>query len=151
MARVAQEALSNVARHARATLVSVSLGAADGRLTLTVRDNGRGFSEESRPQGMGMANIAARASEVGGTFEAVSAPDAGTTVRFSVPCEQIPSARPYAVRAAVWAAALAVIVALSGRFGFLARPWLTVLLLIAAIAVTRYVVATYWLVRRTAG
>src|SRR6185503_6597399 len=64
IARVAQESLSNVARHARAEHVKVSLGASDGPLVFSVEDDGAGFTGESAPRGMGMANLAARASEV---------------------------------------------------------------------------------------
>jgi signal transduction histidine kinase len=148
IARVAQEALSNVARHARARKVTVSLGTAAARLMLTVQDDGSGFSEVVS-RGMGMSNIAARAAEVGGTFEVASAPGGGTTVRFSVPCRQAASARPYAIRAAAWGATFL------GLSGFMlsrgaggAPTWLTAIVLIAAIAAARYCVAVYWLVQR---
>jgi signal transduction histidine kinase len=151
IARVAQEALSNVARHARAQHVSVSLGTVDGRLVLTVQDDGSGFTVEGARRGMGMDNIAARAAEVGGTLDVVSEPGRGTTVRFSIPCRQPVSARPYAVRAIVWAI---IFIAVSSFM--LSRdsgaPPLIALALIAAIAVARYTVAVYWLVhpRQTA-
>jgi len=94
-----------------------------------------------------MGSIAARAAEVGGTFEVASVPGQGTTVRFSVPCRQPSSARPYAIRAIAWGV---ILVAVSGFIlsrGFGALP-LTALALIAAIAVARYSVAVYWLVHR---
>ena len=103
ISRVAQEALSNVARHARARLVTVSLDTLDNRLVLTVQDDGSGFTVDGPPRGMGMGSIGARAAEVGGTFEVASVPGHGTTVRFSVPCRQPSSARPYVRRAIVGA------------------------------------------------
>jgi len=66
--RVAQEALANISRHARATEVRVSLVAEAGRIGLTVTDNGVGFAR--RPAmpgaGRGLANMKARLEEIGG-------------------------------------------------------------------------------------
>ena len=69
--RVAQEALANVVRHARATRVSVSLGAAGGRLELRVEDNGAGMGP-GRHGGTGLSNMATRASEIGGALDVLS-------------------------------------------------------------------------------
>jgi len=148
ISRVAQEALSNVARHARARHVAMSLGTVDNRLVLRVRDDGSGFRSEGKPRGMGMASIAARAAEVGGDFEVASAPGHGTTVRFSVPCRQPSSARPYVIRAAVWGIILVVVSAFIESRGVGARPWTAAIALIAAIAAARYTVAVYRLVHR---
>ena len=146
--RVAQESLSNVARHARARHVRVSLGLAGGRLALTVEDDGSGLPVERNPGGTGMANMAARAAEAGGNFEAASTPDRGTTVRFSVPCEAS-SIRPYAIRAFGWGV---VLIAAATHIALRAsneRPWdetavvIAGIAVVAAIAVTRYVMATY--------
>jgi len=148
IARVAQEALSNVARHARAANVDVSLDTVDGRLTLTVKDDGRGFDmgETPRRRGMGMTNVAVRAAEVGGSVDIASAPGSGTTLRFSVPCADAASPRVYIVRAVAWSAfALAGLVMLTRGVGI--RPlWLT-LALIAGIAVARYTVAAVALIK----
>jgi signal transduction histidine kinase len=142
--RVAQEALANVARHARARNVRVSLGRIDGQLALTVEDDGSGFKPEGRHHGMGMANIAARAAEVGGNFEVVGAPDHGTTVRFSVPVEHHGSARPYVRRAIGWALVLTATIGYwmmrGSAPGLLLAPALVV---IASIAVARYGLAAY--------
>jgi signal transduction histidine kinase len=148
LARVAQEALSNVARHARARHVHVTLGLAEGRLALTVKDDGSGFEPSGKRRGMGLANIATRAAEVGGTFEVVSVPGGGTMARFSVPCYETASPRPYVNRAAVWFVVLIVILALTESRGANADPWAIPIVLIAAIAVARYTVAAYWLMRR---
>jgi len=145
LARVAQEALSNVARHARATRVDVTLALVDGRFVLTVQDNGSGFQTREPRSGMGMANIAARASEVGGTLEVTSAPGAGTTLRFWVPVREVSTPLPYIRRAAVWSLAVILIARFLGHGG--AYPWAPALLMVALIAVTRYAVAAYWLTR----
>jgi|RhiMetdeSRZDD1v2_1073273.scaffolds.fasta_scaffold25883_1 signal transduction histidine kinase len=84
MLRVAQEALANVARHARAATVTVSLESVKGRLQLDVRDDGAGFDAGHR-RGMGMENMSARAIDVGGAIEMSTRPGEGTLVRFSVP------------------------------------------------------------------
>ena len=67
--RAAQEALSNVARHARAKTVQVALAVEGPDLVLTVRDDGSGIVAKPGSSGMGMANLAARAQEIGGRFE----------------------------------------------------------------------------------
>lgn len=146
ISRVAQEALSNVARHARARHVAVTLDTVDDWLVFTVQDDGSGFEGTGKPRGMGMANIGARATEVGGTFEVASVPRRGTTVRFSVPCRQPPSARPYATRAVAWGVLLMAMSGFMFSRGVSARPWTLAIALIAAIAVARYSAAAYWLI-----
>jgi signal transduction histidine kinase len=149
--RVAQEALANVARHARARNISVSLTSIEGQLVLTVQDDGGGFKPEGQQRGMGMANIAARAAEVGGNFDVVSVPDRGTMVRFSVPVQQQPYLKPYARRAIAWSVVFIssiVYVAVGARAP---GAWLpATVLLIAGIAVARYAVAAYRLRRSVA-
>ena len=146
--RVAQESLANVARHARARRVRVSLGVTGGRLVLTIEDDGSGLREDRTPGGMGMANMAARAAEVGGDFEAFSAPDQGTTVRFSVP-HVASSARPYIIRATWWAAVLIAAAAHAAMRVSPGRPWgpaavvIGGIAVVAGIAVARYMVAIY--------
>ena len=83
--RVAQEALANVSRHARATHVWVRLGKTSEGMELTVRDDGAGFDPNQSRGGMGTANMHARAEEFGGTFELASRPGGGTSVRFWLP------------------------------------------------------------------
>jgi signal transduction histidine kinase len=151
ISRVAQEALANVARHARAQHVHVSLGLVAGRLVLVVKDDGSGFQPDRQPHGMGMSNSAVRAAEVGGTFEVASVPGGGTTVRFSVPVDQVASPRPYITRAAVWFIVLIVACLRMGWHGVHTNPLTILSVLIAAIAAARYGVAAYWLVRRDVG
>jgi signal transduction histidine kinase len=83
--RAAQEALANVARHARATEVRVRLAVAKGWLKLTVEDNGAGFDTGQAARGMGLANMRARAEDSGGVFRLESAAGEGTKVALAVP------------------------------------------------------------------
>ena len=85
--RIAQEALTNVARHAHAVQVKVSLKANNGLLTLTVDDDGRGFGtlDLSESEGLGVAGMRERATLVGGALEVHSEPKKGTRVYFNVP------------------------------------------------------------------
>ena len=148
IARVAQESLSNVARHARAEHVKVSLGASDGPLVFSVEDDGAGFTGESAPRGMGMANLAARAAEVGGSLNVSSVPDRGTTVRFAVPCVALPLPRTYAIRAAAWSAVLLAVTVIMLVSPSLPRPLFIMVVLIAVIAIARNAVAAYDVSRR---
>jgi signal transduction histidine kinase len=90
--RTVQEALSNVARHARARRVSVRLSheTSNGRawLKVSIEDDGQGFDPATTQPGMGLNNMRARIAELGGTLEMASAPLAGTTMQFSVPLIQ---------------------------------------------------------------
>lgn len=83
--RVTQEALTNIARHARASEVLVRLGvykkAQKEFLFLEVKDNGRGFQEQAVGSGMGLNNIRQRAQSIGGRAEIKSHPGYGTMVR----------------------------------------------------------------------
>lgn len=106
--RVAQEALANVGRHARATAVGVSLAASGGRVELRVQDDGSGFDPNQTAQGQGIANMHDRAAEFGGTFELISAPGSGTTAVFAVPYLKTGTPREYRKRAMIWAMALLV-------------------------------------------
>ena len=85
--RIAQEALANVARHARASNVRVQIGSTDdGELRLIVEDDGAGFDPAAPARGMGLSNMRARAAEVGGSI-AVESRTGGTTVRLIIPAE----------------------------------------------------------------
>ncbi len=85
--RITQEALTNVARHASATRAKVTMSFSDGRLTLNILDNGKGFVAEAfgEAEGLGMANMRERANLVGGEFELQSRPGGGTRISFRVP------------------------------------------------------------------
>ena len=91
--RVAQEALTNVSRHAEATHAVVAVTVVGDALELTVRDDGRGLPDESRlgPRGdgleggFGMSGMRERAELVGGELEFLPAPEKGALVRLTVP------------------------------------------------------------------
>jgi len=86
--RLVQESLNNVAKHAEATRVWMSLCPADdGRsLVLTVRDDGRGFERTaSDSNGLGIGQMEARVKAVGGRFHLDSSPGTGTTVIAQLP------------------------------------------------------------------
>jgi signal transduction histidine kinase len=140
--RAAQEALSNVARHARARTVQVGLKQDGSDLVLTVRDDGSGFEPNARGHGMGLASLAARAQEVGGRFAFDSVRQRGTAVCFAVPCGHLP-ARQYLKRAAFWSLPLIAGALLIAAGGPRLQPWGAASAAIAAIAVARYAVAGY--------
>ncbi len=75
--RIALEALSNVARHARASSVLVFLRANSGKLSLAVQDDGSGFVPESATSGMGQATMKRRAQDAGGVLRIESSPGGG--------------------------------------------------------------------------
>jgi signal transduction histidine kinase len=88
--RLAQEALTNVARHARATHVRVALQAGEARAVLEVEDDGVGFDPERLRRtpaaaGVGLLGMRERAAHFGGTLEIRSRPGAGTRIAVTVP------------------------------------------------------------------
>jgi len=93
--RVAQEALRNVARHARARVVEISLRGLDNGLQLVVRDDGCGFDPASqRARGsLGLASMRERVHLTGGELDVESAPGQGTTILAWVPLGERPKAR----------------------------------------------------------
>jgi len=82
-----QEALANIARHARATKVDIALHYSIDRVTLSIKDNGRGFDagNESLRVGHGLANMQARAESLHGAFSIHSLPGNGTEVTLDLP------------------------------------------------------------------
>jgi two-component system, NarL family, sensor histidine kinase UhpB len=82
--RVAQEALSNAARHSGAEHIRVALRPVGQRMELTVSDDGRGFTFDEAEGGLGIAGMRERALLVGGEVDVESRPGTGTTVRLLV-------------------------------------------------------------------
>jgi PAS domain S-box-containing protein len=95
--RIAQEALTNVVRHAEATEVVVRLSRDHDALLLAVKDDGVGFDVERlrnrapRVATLGLISMQERAHAAGGTIELDSAPASGTEIRFSLPLDGKPS------------------------------------------------------------
>jgi signal transduction histidine kinase len=85
--RTAQEALTNISKHAQATRVSVDLSASRGILSLEITDNGRGLKPEdlAKARSFGIRGLHERADTVGGWIELSSTPGHGTTMLLSVP------------------------------------------------------------------
>jgi signal transduction histidine kinase len=86
--RIAQEALQNALRHSGAERLAVRLEAGDGRVVLSVADEGRGFDSDSpalRSRRLGLTSMEERARALGGTLEISSEPGEGAIVRLVVP------------------------------------------------------------------
>ncbi len=90
--RVAQEALRNVARHARARTVSISCQPTGQGLRVVLSDDGVGFEpgRERRRPSLGLASMRERLELIGGSFDIESAPGRGTTVSAWAPLEPAP-------------------------------------------------------------
>ena len=82
---MANEAMSNALRHARARNVWVELDLEAEVVRLEVGDDGAGFDPSSSSRGMGLANLRTRAAELGGTVDVESNVGGGTKVRVEVP------------------------------------------------------------------
>ena len=82
--RMVQEAFANIARHARATTVWLSLYQRDDMLHVEVRDNGQGFDNAAK-MGMGLANLRQRATDLKGTMDIASAVGQGTAIHAMLP------------------------------------------------------------------
>jgi len=88
---IAQEALANVAKHARADAVTVKLFQDTQYLCLSIEDNGRGYdlANIARYEGHGLSNMEVRARTLGGKLKVASAPGQGTRVIVSVPVHEV--------------------------------------------------------------
>ncbi len=85
--RIAQEALSNVRKHAQASQVWITCQEKDGELWMEIRDDGIGFSPQDVPGASryGLRGMRERAELVGADFQVISRPDEGTTVLVRLP------------------------------------------------------------------
>jgi signal transduction histidine kinase len=83
--RIAQEAISNAARHSGASQILVSLTARKRSVTLQVSDSGAGFDADAPRPGLGLASMRERAASAGGRLTITAAAGKGTTVSFTVP------------------------------------------------------------------
>ncbi len=88
--RVAQEALTNVARHAQASVVDVSIEKLSNRICMKIKNDGKSFQvdrvlQAKKNKRLGLLGMRERVEMVGGSFSVESAPGKGTTI-----CVQIP-------------------------------------------------------------
>jgi signal transduction histidine kinase len=84
--RIAEQALNNALKHAEATKTTVCIQASESRLSIEVRDNGRGFDPAAVKDqgGQGLTSMRERAARIGGDLVVDSAPGQGTTVRLGI-------------------------------------------------------------------
>jgi signal transduction histidine kinase len=87
--RTAQEALSNVARHAEATRVAVTLSYMEHQVALDVRDDGRGFDPAPKEDGFGLVAMRQRIESLAGTLQIESEPGAGTGISACIPAAPV--------------------------------------------------------------
>jgi signal transduction histidine kinase len=91
LVEAAQEALTNVAKHAGVTMATMQVSIADQTLTVSVLDQGRGFDPTATHQGIGLGqSICSRMADVGGRATVDSSPGGGTYVELSVPLPRDP-------------------------------------------------------------
>jgi PAS domain S-box-containing protein len=89
--RIFQESLTNVVKHARASLVSVNVAREDGKVSFSIRDNGRGFNLKQAMSGkvakksLGLTAMHERALMARGSLQISSRKGRGTTIGFSIP------------------------------------------------------------------
>ncbi len=83
--RIVQEVLTNVARHAEASEVTVEVTGRASAIELSIRDNGRGMRVPAQPSSFGLLGMYERARALGGELQIDSAPGEGTTVKLRVP------------------------------------------------------------------
>ena len=84
--RIAQEALTNIAKHAQASRVTVRLARQRQQLRLTIADNGVGMrlSDRAKPQSFGIRGMAERASALGGSLNLMDGPEGGTMLSIKI-------------------------------------------------------------------
>jgi signal transduction histidine kinase len=87
--RIAQEALHNIVKHARASIVTLRLTRREKDILLEIHDNGKGFDPAGPfPGHLGMRSMQERATKMGGTLVIESVPERETCIRVSVPLEE---------------------------------------------------------------
>jgi len=83
--RIAQEALTNIERHANATEVTIDLRGHRRGATLRITDNGRGIAQREGTQGLGLRNMQERMEQLGGRLQIRSAPGDGVEIEATAP------------------------------------------------------------------
>jgi signal transduction histidine kinase len=95
--RIAQEALTNVIRHSKASRASVILLRRISEITMLVEDDGQGFNSAAQDRGdqcLGLMGMKERANLLGGRFVVESAPGEGTTIRVKIPLNEEENVHP---------------------------------------------------------
>ena len=94
--RIAQEALTNIAKHAGATRVTVKLARSRQQVSLKITDNGGGIwqADRAKPDSFGLRGMAERASALGGTLSLEHAPGGGTVVTVKIKLSGLPAGAP---------------------------------------------------------
>ena len=85
--RTVEESTTNALKHGDATAIAVTADVTDGTIVVTTTDNGCGFDPDLATKGLGLSSAASRLERLGGTYEILSAPGAGTTVVARVPMD----------------------------------------------------------------
>jgi signal transduction histidine kinase len=90
--RIAQETLTNIGRHAKASEVKLEVCVSVGRLLMSIEDNGKGFdlAKLSDPHAVGLIGMRERAHLIGAKLDIHSTPGIGTTVRLEIPINDRP-------------------------------------------------------------
>lgn len=85
--RILQESLTNISKHAQASLVEISISRSDDEVRLIVRDNGSGFvsTDPRKPDSYGLMGLRERAHLIGGTIHIDTAPGRGTVIDLRIP------------------------------------------------------------------
>ena len=88
--RIAQEAFTNIARHAQAKSVRLTVSRTPGLIALDIADDGLGFTPQTQSSvpSFGLRGMRERAHLLGGTLDCASLPNHGTTLRLRVPCAE---------------------------------------------------------------
>lgn len=89
--RIVQEALTNVARHSKATNVEITMQLQDSTLRVEIADNGKGFDKTllAHPESLGLLSMQERARIIGGTVKITGNPGEGTRVSLDTPLQSI--------------------------------------------------------------
>jgi signal transduction histidine kinase len=86
--RIVQESLTNIAKHADATQVTLKLARQQQTLTLSIEDNGCGMDTENPGRGLGLIGMRERVEALSGALSVQSAPGKGVTIRVSIPLDK---------------------------------------------------------------
>jgi signal transduction histidine kinase len=91
--RLAQEALTNVVKHAEATRVAIAINEQDSTITIAIEDDGHGFDQATPSEGFGLLGMQERTALLGGQLAITSATDHGTTIHAALPASPPTEAR----------------------------------------------------------